>query len=218
MIDATPENPQPKNPYIRSFLLAFAAFDIIHLLCAIVLIVIAYTSRPISAMEAAECMVEIVLSILLICFINAMQHHHKYLDHPQITYTLGYLTASASLFVPLSFSLPEVIEGDWTGSYVTAMILVVSCLIIAFLAFLSFFLSLISVHSGNIWRLLVIIGLCMMIILVPVQFAMEFFIQESPVVLTFHLLKAFAPMVFAPLGIYLVAGNKSRSVFFRDLN
>ena len=210
-----------KNPlhrYIQFFLTGFAVFDIIHLVCAITLLIIAYAERPINAMEGAECLVEIVFSILLICFINAMQHHHKYLEHPQMTYTLGYLTASASLFVPLSFSLPEIIEGEWSGSFQIAASLITACIAIAFLCFLFFFLALVFSRNPGLWRAFVIAGLCAMIVLVPIQFAMEFYTKEQAVILTFHLIKSVAPLAFAPLGISLVAHKESRTVFFRDLN
>ena len=202
----------------RAFLIGFAIFDIIHLVCAIVLIVFAYAEKPIADMEAAECFVEIVFSILLMCFINAMQHHHKSVDHPRVTYTLGYLTASASLFVPLSFSLPEIIEGDWTGSYSVALSLVLACIVIAFLCFFCFFLALLSSRRPKVWGLCVLLGLCMMICLVPVEIASEFYTKESTVTFIFHVIKAFAPLSFAPLGIILVAKRNARHNFFRELN
>ncbi len=202
--------------YVRWFLFGFAGFDIIHLVCAVTLLIFAYAKKPIEDMEAAECMVEIVFSILLMCFINAMQHHHKKVDLPQVTYTLGYLTASASLFVPLSFSLPEIIEGDWDGSRPIALTLVGICFIIALLCFLSFFFALIFSGKAKVWRVFVIFGLCMMIALVPVQFASYFYRGHEAILLVFHGIKSFAPLCFAPLGIYLVVGQKSRASFFRN--
>ena len=74
------------------------------------------------------------------------------------------------------------------------------------------------IHLVCAITLLIIAGLCAMIALVPIQFAMEFYTKEQAVILTFHLIKSVAPLAFAPLGISLVAHKESRTVFFCDLN
>ncbi len=209
--------PTGKKIYLRQFLIAFASFDIIHLVCATVLLVFAYTAKPIETGEAAECFVEIVFALLLISFISAMSNHHKYVDRPQITFTLGCLTASASLFVPLSIEMPLIIEGDWKGDAVTVLVLLAICIALSFLAFTLFFISLRFVGRKRIWIGLVIAALLCMSALAPVEFALEMQSGVKGPELVFHLIKTLAPLVFAPTGILLVARPESRNDFFRDL-
>ena len=215
----SPEYIDKKRHYTRQFLIAFALFDIIHLVCATVLLVLAFVDRPIEVIDATECFAEIVFAILLMSFIHAMQHHHKYLDHPQVTFTLGCLTASASLFVPLTLVLPVLVESDWAiKDDIPLLVLMSIALFFAFVCFLSFFLALHSSGKRKLWATFIIIGLLSMVAIAPVEFALDFVEGNTGATLVFRLIKALAPVAFAPACILLVVSKKNRDTFFFDIN
>ena len=207
-----------KNHYLHEFLIAFAAFDFIHLSCAIVLLVFAYLAKPIEMADAGICVVEIIFALLLISFVRAMSHHHKFVDCPSIIFTLGCMTASGSLLIPLGIEFPMIIEGDWNGPAVETLALLMICTICATLAFACFFFAVVFSEKKRIWMTLIAVALFSMIALAPAQFVLELKSNYSVVEIIFRCIKSLAPLCFAPLGLLLMIHRQARLKFFFDLD
>ena len=210
-----PESSEKNRRYIWQFLISFALFDIIHLVCATALVIIAFNERPIDIVDAGEAFIEIVFALLLISFINAMQHHHRSIDHPQVTFTLGCLTASASLFVPLTLFIPEVVDADWSVPHPWLLVMMTVTISLSALCFALFFIALRFSKKPRAWRIFIVLGLAVMVSLGPIEFAFDFYNGATGMVLVFRAIKSIAPIVFAPTGILLVLRRKSsESLFF----
>ena len=179
------------------------------------LAIIAFTERPVDIIDAGEAFIEIVFALLLISFINAMQHHHRSIDHPQITFTLGCLTASASLFVPLTLFIPEVVDADWSVPHPWLLVMMVVTISLSAISFALFFIALRFAKKPRAWRIFIVLGLAVMVSLGPIEFAFDFYNGATGMVLVFRAIKSIAPIVFAPSSIMLVVHKKScESLFF----
>lgn len=159
--------------------LGFAAFDIWHILTSLALLIYAYVTRPIDALLAAECGVEIVFALLLILFITTLVRHNDHGISFPMAYGFAWLVAVASLFVPLSFSIPEIIVSDWPEEEVVGLVLTIVSIVLSFLCFVLVFLALPTNHRIIRWRRLITAAVVLIIVLVPVLIVHEFFVERS---------------------------------------
>ena len=206
---------EKKPRAVHWFIYGLTIFDIIHIVTSAILFFYVISKDEIDLLETAECLVEIVFSLLLICFIRSMSNHHQSIDKPNVTYLMGYLVASASLLLPLSFALPEYLKGGLPSDNTPATILEIICLTLASLCFLSFFFALFFSEYKKIWLALSLVGLFSMLLLVPHELAMQFFFHESVLPLVISCIRSTAPLFVAPFGILVFLNKKENNNFFK---
>ena len=191
-------------------ILSFAIFDLIHLGCAIPSLIVAYSYNPIDALMAAECLVEIVLSLILIAFIAVLVEHNDHGIPFGYAYGFAWLVASSSLFIPLSFSLPEVLSGDWIGSEGISLSLISVSMGLSLLMLLTAAVALLRCKNPRSWRIWTSISLGLCFPLVITTFAGEFFVgREQPLTILFCI-RDLAPLAPAILGFSFLWKKESK--------
>lgn len=190
----------PSRTYI-----GFTIFDVLHIVCAIVLLVFAVQKSPINEMEAAECNVEIIMSLLLIAFIASLAKFQANKELFHASYTFAWLCALASIMIPLSFSIPEIIYATWEGhKEIAATLVLIFALVLSFVAFAIFLVSLFFKKKPRYWNDVVHVALILVLVLSTLCVVEDFLLEErTPVERVFCCIKDLAPVVPAVLGLSL---------------
>lgn len=185
----------------RRAFLGFTAFDIIHLVCAVSMMIFAYLQNPIKQMLAAECGTEIALSLLLVAFIKSLAEQNHHHDSFHALFTFAWLTAAASLFLPASFTIPEVFAVNWDDAReVAAINLNMFYLGVALIAFaLLVVCSFMNNKRSKRWNVLIRIAMVLILVSVPLEIASKLIMPEEPFVAVFATIKALAPITPAIL-------------------
>ena len=134
--------------------LGFAIFDFVHIIAAIYLLVHVLRHHEGEALELSECIIEIVLSLALIGFIDALAEKR---DGPPDNrfFTYAWLLASASL------AIPSIINGFYLSEIedTTALAFKISLLCIDVTMFLLFFLSMFTSKYIRLWKVFLYLGM-----------------------------------------------------------
>lgn len=96
--------------------IGFSIFDILHILAATVILVFAYSQRPVREMDAACSSVELCFAALLILFVVTLAKRQDDPAKLRNSFTFCCIVAALAVFVPASFWLPELVHGDWMAS------------------------------------------------------------------------------------------------------
>ena len=200
------QQPQQKMWSIpRRGFIGFTIFDIIHIVCALALLIKVYASGSRDQLLAAECSVEIVFALLLVAFIDALAKHDTNVKVFRALYTFAWLTAVASLFLPMSFAIPRLVYFDSTdpvelaefASDVIAMILTLS-------AFLLMLITMTGWKKATTWKKLMRVALILVICVSVAEFAMEFVGGHDTFNLIVECISDLAPMIPAIIGLTLI--------------
>lgn len=187
----------------RTFI-GFSIFDFLHLTSAIAILVMALTKQPIDEIEAAQCNVEIVFSFLLIAFIASLAKFQANKELFHASYTFAWLCALASILIPLSFSIPEIIYAEWQGHQeIAAIVVLILALALSFVVFAMFMFSLVVRKHFTQWNSVIHVALILILILSGLCLAEDILLSHSPWQLVFEVVKDLAPCVPAVLGISL---------------
>lgn len=199
--------PNRNSIYTRAFI-GFTIFDFLHLSIAIALLVHAYLQRPMAAMAAAECMVEIVFSFLLMAFISALAHHKSNATTFHALYAYCWLVATASLLVPLTFAIPTLATGQWDAlEESVALSSIIVSMSLAFVSFTLFLITLIFWEKRKRWNRIIVIALVAIMATATAQFCSEFFFGLDAWELSLECVKDLAPVPAAILGLTLTANK-----------
>lgn len=184
--------------------IGFAIFDAVHIVCAIVLLILAFEEPMLNSLAIAECNVEIGFSLLLIVFIASLVEHTTNKAMFRSAYNFAWLTAMGSVMIPLSFSLPVIVTSAWsTTREVITLTLDVAAMLICFLSFLMFLFSIINSHNIRRWRLAISFAMFASFPLAAICFAEDLMLDYTPAALAFELIKDLAPLAPAILGLTL---------------
>ena len=189
------KEPTKLSTEIRIAFASFSLFDIIHIVCAIILMFYAYSTSPIKEMDAAECGVELVFSVLLVSYTVGMVRRHKEVMVFRRFFSYAWLILSCACFCPLTFHLPEIVEGAWGESANTAvaMNLTVSGMIVGFFAVALFALSLLFESNPKAWRWLMVVAVSLMLVMSILCLVSVFFEGGTADLLTIRVIKHVAP-------------------------
>lgn len=189
----------------RRAFFGFTVFDAFHLICATILMILSYLESPIDALSAAECGAEIVFSFLLVAFIASLAEHNEHSRSFRPLYGFAWLTAVASLFVPLTFSIPEIVIHDYSELWMenAAIMLTVFAMIFYFAAFVLLFIASFFGRRSQFWSLMIYIAMILVLTGTTLKFASNFFFPESVAKLIVEAIKDLAPITPAVLGFTL---------------
>ena len=195
----------------RAFV-GFTVVDVIHVVCAVALLIYAYSSDPVLDLLAAQCGTEIVFSLLLVAFIASLAEHNEHHDSFHALYTFAWLTALASLLVPSSFSIPELSTVNWTNHsealVVTLDIAYIVCILAAFVC--TFITSFVSKRNKT-WNRLIHVSMILVLISVPLEICSVLLVGEHQMTMVFESIKALAPIVPAVLSLTLWKNDEFRN-------
>ena len=142
--------------------IGFSIFDILHIVAATVVLVFAYTQRPIREMDAACSSVELCFAALLILFVVTLAKRQDDPAKLRNSFTFCCIVVALAVFVPASFWLPELIHGDWGVSEEVPMLIMVT--LNASLSLVAAFLFAVAqivderTEDGSKWRKLLFAG------------------------------------------------------------
>lgn len=183
---------------------SFSVFDLVHIVCAAILMVLAYATNPIDQMEAAECGVELVFAVLLISYTIGMVRRHKEVMVVRRFFSFAWLIVACACFCPLTFHLPEIIEGSrGAGIEQTVfMNLTISGMVAGLLAVVCFIITLMVEEKPNRWRVLMLIGIILVAIMAILCLVSTFFEGYTAFALIVRVVKYLAPAPPCIAGIF----------------
>ena len=192
----------------RAFI-GFTIFDVIHIVCAVILMVRAYQDSPIDAMLAAECGTEIVFSILLVAFIASLAEHNRHHETFHALYTVAWLVAVASLLVPISFLIPEFFTFTPTnGIEVALLVLELASLLLFFASMVLLFIAAMKPNKIVMWNRLIHWALIITMVGTAAQIVIDCLHPENALILVLDIIKDCAPLVPGILGFTLWTNPK----------
>ena len=189
--------------FARNAYIGFSILDIIHIVCSVLVLIYIYANDAVHPIVAAECCVEIVFSLLLIAFIAALA---KKSDHETFhaLYTYSWLVAVASMLVPMTFAIPEIVAGNWADHYeaigLTTSLVSMVLILISFLLLLA---TMFDWKNAVSWNKLIRVALVLVIVSSLAEFGMEFTLGKSNFELVVNCIKDLAPLVPAIMGLVL---------------
>ena len=196
----------------RAFL-GFTIFDIVHILCAVALLIFAFVYKPVDAVKVAESCTEIVMSLLLIAFIDALAKHDEYSKGFKRIYTFAWLVLVASLLIPATFMIPEFFEGQWPEPEVARYL---TLLIIRLVLILSVFVVLMLTifdHLHKIgWLRIMHIAMVLTILYSAFSLTIAFFTIENVAEGIVEFIKETAPLVPSIIGLTLWRNRSAKRI------
>jgi len=188
----------------RRAYLGFTVFDLVHIACAITLIVFASNERPIDALEFAESLVEIIFSLLLMTFIAVLAKHNHNRQQFNTLYTFAWLVATASLLSSSVFFVPEILMGTWSATEVLSLTLELVALTLGLVTFALTMVALLLSRNAAKWKRAMIAPLIAVMVFASAQCACNFaLIKEVPILLV-ECVKDLVPFVPAIMGLIMV--------------
>jgi len=170
--------------------IGFSIYDVIHIAFAIAFLVLAYWHKAEGyEIESAECATELVFSLLLIVFIKEL------VEKPEKStlrrfYTFAWVSASAALFLPETFSLPSLVNG-LNGA---REIFQLCCILSTAIAFFLFLAALFQSDTGRNWNLLMIVGIGFFFVSSPLLMAKSYFKGGETYEVVMAIIKNSAPL------------------------
>ncbi len=194
MEKTTTARKNPANINRRAFI-GFTLFDAIHIICAVILMIHAYSTNPINSLLAAESGVEIVFSLLLVVLIACLAEHNEHHEYFHAMYTFAWLVAIASLLIPSTFSIPEIVAFDWTNRDESVLVTIAILVIILYLViFVLLALTTFTSRKVRRWNHLIHISLILVLVtaVLKITFEIIFPIDNFETIVT--IIKDLAPV------------------------
>lgn len=153
--------------------IGFAIYDILHIFCAIVFLILAIEGRDVTldsgelnanlALEVADEFTELIISFVLIFFVIFI-YRSQTEKTQMVYYTFAWLIVSMSLLIPATFDIPSLYIYNHGAIYSTCVYVLRNFnLYLPLAGFLLFLLALLFAHEPKKWRIVLDLGIAMVI-------------------------------------------------------
>lgn len=182
----------------------FAIFDFIHIIVGIALYVILMLHKRHHLLELAECIVEVIISVILIGFVDVLAEGKDSEEAPRRYFSFAWIVASSSLLIPSLFNISILTEVEGLG---LSEGMSLANIVIEVVMFASFFASLLIKKTSALYKICLYTGMLLFAISGAIELIVLF--VEHPVENAWDIVeiiletaKNIAPFILSGLGIY----------------